>query len=274
MPGTRCALTAPFHPYPLRGGIFSVALSVPMEKLHEPPGLRGTLPCGVRTFLPPNALALSRRPFDLPDGILARISRQVATETIQDRLFSAPCWSCFEVEREQTAPGRPPGLPCSLRGATLGPCHFRCPKPCNFRCPLTPGKSARAPSRSRSDGRRSTRERGRPARMHSRCLPLSFPAMGHPATLPAGTAWARPKQSPGAVAGVNGHRKWQCRPAAPRRERRKRSGAAGPPGKGVKAPAESTWPGGGPRPERRTVTAPVQRKQGLSPQPRLQRRPC
>ena len=25
---TRCALTAPFHPYPLRGGIFSVALSV------------------------------------------------------------------------------------------------------------------------------------------------------------------------------------------------------------------------------------------------------
>ena len=47
------------------------------------------------------------------------------------------------------------------------------------------GKSARAPSRSRSDGRRSTRERGRPARMHSRCLPLSFPAMGHPATLPS-----------------------------------------------------------------------------------------
>ena len=183
-----------------------------MEKLHEPPALRGTLPCGVRTFLPPNALALSRRPFDLPDGILARISRQVATETIQDRLFSAPCWSCFEVEREQTAPGRPPGLPCSLRGATLGPCHFRCPKPCHFRCPLTcpltPGKSARAPSRSRSDGRRSTRERGRPARMHSRCLPLSFPAMGHPATLPAGTAWARPKQSSGAVAGRAGWRRW------------------------------------------------------------------
>ncbi len=84
LPGTRCALTAPFHPYPLRGGIFSVALSVPMEKLHEPPGLRGTLPCGVRTFLPPNALASSRRPFDLPDGILARISRQVASETTKD----------------------------------------------------------------------------------------------------------------------------------------------------------------------------------------------
>ena len=28
-----------------------------------------------------------------------------------------------------------------------------------------------------------TRERGRPARMHSRYVPLSFPAMGHPATL-------------------------------------------------------------------------------------------
>ena len=43
----------------------------------------------------------------------------------------------------------------------------------------------------------ATRERGRPARMLSRCVPLSFPAMRHPATLPAGTAWARPKQGPG-----------------------------------------------------------------------------
>ena len=47
----------------------------------------------------------------------------------------------------------------------------------------------------------ATRERGRPARMLSRCVPLSFPAMRHPATLPAGTARARPKQIPGAVAG-------------------------------------------------------------------------
>ena len=46
-----------------------------------------------------------------------------------------------------------------------------------------------------------TRERGRPARMHSRSVPLSFPAIQHPANLPAGTPWARPKQSPGAVAG-------------------------------------------------------------------------
>ena len=54
----------------------------------------------------------------------------------------------------------------------------------------------------------ATRERGRPARMLSRCVPLSFPAMRHPATLPAGTAWARPKQGPGAVAGRAGWRRW------------------------------------------------------------------
>ena len=53
-----------------------------------------------------------------------------------------------------------------------------------------------------------TRERGRPARMQSRCLPLSFPAMRHPATLPVGTLWALPKQSPGAVAGRLEWRRW------------------------------------------------------------------
>ena len=37
---------------------------------------------------------------------------------------------------------------------------------------------------------------------------LSFPATLQPATLPAGTAWARPKQSPGAVAGRSGSRRW------------------------------------------------------------------
>ena len=52
------------------------------------------------------------------------------------------------------------------------------------------------------------RERGRPARILSLGLPLSFPAMRHPATLSAGTAWARPKQSPGAVAGRPGSRRW------------------------------------------------------------------
>ncbi len=28
LPGKRCALTAPFHPYPRAGGLFSVALSL------------------------------------------------------------------------------------------------------------------------------------------------------------------------------------------------------------------------------------------------------
>ena len=40
---------------------------------------------------------------------------------------------------------------------------------------------------------RHPRERGRPARMLSLRLPLSFPAMLQPTALPAGTAWARPK---------------------------------------------------------------------------------
>ena len=42
---------------------------------------------------------------------------------------------------------------------------------------------------------RHPRERGRPARMLSLRLPLSFPAMLQPTALPAGTAWARPKQA-------------------------------------------------------------------------------
>ena len=73
---------------------------------------------------------------------------------------------------------------------------------------LRPGKRAHAPLRSKSDGKRPTRERGRPARMHSRSVPLSFPGMRHPATLPAGTPWAGPKQRPGAVAGRARWRRW------------------------------------------------------------------
>ena len=52
------------------------------------------------------------------------------------------------------------------------------------------------------------RELGRPGRMLLRCVPLSFPAMPHPDALPAGTAWARPRQSPAAAAGRNGRRRW------------------------------------------------------------------
>jgi len=48
----RCALTAPFHPYPRRGGMFSVALSVENGLTGPSRPLAGTLPCGDRTFLP------------------------------------------------------------------------------------------------------------------------------------------------------------------------------------------------------------------------------
>jgi hypothetical protein len=47
----RCALTAPFHPYLRRGGIFSVALSVRNALSESPRPLAGTLSCGDRTFL-------------------------------------------------------------------------------------------------------------------------------------------------------------------------------------------------------------------------------
>ena len=70
------------------------------------------------------------------------------------------------------------------------------------------GNPARPPFRGTGDGRRPPRERGRPARILSLCLPLGFPAMLQPTTLPAGTAWARPKQSLGALAGRPGSRRW------------------------------------------------------------------
>ena len=50
-PGRRCALTAPFHPYRLLGGIS--LLHSPWSRLHQP--LAGSLPCGARTFLVPMA---------------------------------------------------------------------------------------------------------------------------------------------------------------------------------------------------------------------------
>ena len=180
-----------------------------MEKLHEPPALRGTLPCGVRTFLPPNALSLSRRPFDLPDGILARISRQVATETAKDCLLSLlrnPYIAKSSVfSNPARTPSRSKSGPRSDTNDDEGP---RSVTALPNRHGLRPGKPAPAPSRSESIGRRATRERGRPARMRSRSVPLSYPAMRRPATLPAGTPWVRPKQSSGAVAGRAGWRKW------------------------------------------------------------------
>ena len=48
----RWALTPPFHPYPARGGMFSVALSFPGRIVPGIPRERDSLPCEVRTFLP------------------------------------------------------------------------------------------------------------------------------------------------------------------------------------------------------------------------------
>ncbi len=51
--GRRCALTAPFHPYPAeRGGMF--LLHFPSSRLARV--LPGTLPSGARTFLPPDEI--------------------------------------------------------------------------------------------------------------------------------------------------------------------------------------------------------------------------
>ena len=59
-PGARCALTAPFHPYPL-----SLATQRAVSFLWHCPAARAdwsltsTLPCGARTFLPPPRTAMA-----------------------------------------------------------------------------------------------------------------------------------------------------------------------------------------------------------------------
>ena len=89
---------------------------------------------------------------------------------------------------------RPTGTPVALRELPKG-------------CRSTFGEFARRIPPNAPSGRHP-RERGRPARMLSLRLPLSFPAMLQPTALPAGTAWARPTQSLGALAGRPGWRRW------------------------------------------------------------------
>ena len=50
LPPARCALTAPFHPYPLHKRAVCFLWHFPWA--HAPQALPGTLPCGARTFLP------------------------------------------------------------------------------------------------------------------------------------------------------------------------------------------------------------------------------
>ena len=104
------------------------------------------------------------------------------------------------------APGKParhPGAARVMGGEStrergrLARIHCRCVPLSFLRCGTR--HAGTPPRAARVIGGGATRERGRPARMHCRCGPLSFPAMRHPAILSAGTAWAGPKQSPGAV---------------------------------------------------------------------------
>src|SRR5262245_12532296 len=65
LPRARCALTAPFHPYPstrrLRASLRAVCFLCHCPSGHPDRALPGALPCGVRTFLPPSRLAALRR---------------------------------------------------------------------------------------------------------------------------------------------------------------------------------------------------------------------
>jgi len=55
-PGNWCALTAPFHPYPVRWWQHlshrAVSFLWHFPSRHRDSALRSTLPCGARTFLP------------------------------------------------------------------------------------------------------------------------------------------------------------------------------------------------------------------------------
>ena len=84
------------------------------------------------------------------------------------------------------------GIRETIKNALL--CHASAP---TFRPWGKEPSTASAGAAARQAG--ATRERGRPARMHSRCVPASFPAMPNPATVPAATPWARPKRSPDAT---------------------------------------------------------------------------
>ena len=83
----RCALTAPFHPYPfqaqpeghaLKGRYVFCGTSRPRDLKPASRTLSGTLPCGVRTFLPRQPPACARtsgsdRPVLLPVFSVSRI---------------------------------------------------------------------------------------------------------------------------------------------------------------------------------------------------------
>jgi hypothetical protein len=85
---TRCALTAPFHPYrlpwlsPNQSAVYSL-LHWPSRCLLKHPSrtLSGTLPCGVRTFLPRQTL---------PQPKLGKRSRQRSSSRLHFRVYPMP----------------------------------------------------------------------------------------------------------------------------------------------------------------------------------------
>ena len=108
-PSTRCALTAPFHPYPStrcrslragpskasdsesKGGLFSVALSVglaPVSRDCSALTLSSTVPCAVRTFLIP-----ARRATD--ESERGRRDRRGRFSLYPIASFTAPCYNPF-----------------------------------------------------------------------------------------------------------------------------------------------------------------------------------
>jgi hypothetical protein len=85
---TRCALTAPFHPYPhtplawsaYRGRYSLCGTSRIAALTLRPRTLSGTLPCGVRTFLPQQACACRQRPPGRLHGFILRERLFLAAE--------------------------------------------------------------------------------------------------------------------------------------------------------------------------------------------------
>ena len=139
----------------------------------------------------PAACKVGDRVFSPARGLQHRAARVMGAAPPRERGRPARM-HCRYVPLSFPAMGHP--APC--RQERHGPGRGRAPPPPGSAWAwLRHRKPARSPSSHKSDGSRSTRERGRPARMLSRCVLLSFPAMAHPATLPAETACARPKQA-------------------------------------------------------------------------------
>jgi hypothetical protein len=78
----RCALTAPFHPYPrsCEPGRYLLCGTSRLQTLTpESRTLSGTLSCGVRTFLPRNANAFRQRSSGNPASLILRENEDVST---------------------------------------------------------------------------------------------------------------------------------------------------------------------------------------------------